>query len=157
MQCNTIAAILAVTLAATALLRSQGQPADKKNRLSESLDFTAPGTVIKGFQVPRFDLQGALIGKLSGDTATYQDSNNISVQTIHYVGLKEGKPDFEFSTPYCNYNQAVSVVNTDAPVKFTRQGVSLNGLGLTWDISKSKGTIHKEVTMVIHDINKGIK
>lgn len=155
-------------------LNLRGQLIDRKKFLTISLGLIAlfminlnsqgdsamslmtPGSVIKGFKIPRFNDKGEAIAQLSGESAKILDRERILIQNIRYATMEKNKPHFQFAAESGVFHRKAEVLTSKKRVQFSRDNLKINGTGMVWNLKNNQCRMNSNVVMLIQNMEQGL-
>ncbi|MBX7157884.1 MAG: hypothetical protein K1X66_05820 [Verrucomicrobiae bacterium] len=115
-----------------------------------------PGSVIKGFKIPRFNEKGETIAQLSGESAKIMDSERILIQDMRYETLEKHKPHFQFEAESGIFHRKAEILTSKKRVHFYRDNLKINGTGLVWNLKNNQCRMASNVVMLIQNMEQGL-
>jgi hypothetical protein len=116
---------------------------------------TQVGSVVKGFTLPQHNEAGELEARISGDEATTVSPNRTIIKSLKLELFEGGKSVTTILSPKCDFWYLQGRLNTREGVIIDRKEMEITAKTMEWEFKEKRGTLQKEVRVVIRDLDLG--
>jgi hypothetical protein len=100
------------------------------------------------FSIPLFSDEGTGLGIVKGESAKFLNENDIEIiKAIGEISTPEFLNPWNLKMSQCIFKKQRNCIVTDHPATLETLGLTIDGDGMEWAISKSRITFFKNVTL----------